>query len=224
MEFSHATFNHCTNFALLGQLACYIKHQARCNPHRHVQLVVACIPYQVIADGRCCERLALCPLMLVNTVTVKAVPPSKLKGLPIFLILHLSVCVCVCGGGERERAWDKAHQHVNAVDLYASMCIHKYACNGAAPMQWCSPYAMVQPLLAVGSIQYTWFVTMWPQPTTSLQSTIKIEKCHLWDLNLGPSSPSRIYASPLLPLGKVLVLESNDRCGSGSQRSHFFKL
>ena len=44
---------------------------------------------------------------------------------------------------------------------------------------------------------------MEPQPTASQQSTLKLEICLLWDPNLGPSSPSRAQALPVLPLGKL---------------------
>ena len=33
-----------------------------------------------------------------------------------------------------------------------------------------------------------------PQPTTSEQSTLKIEQCFLWDPDLSPALPSRTYA------------------------------
>ena len=49
-------------------------------------------------------------------------------------------------------------------------------------------------------------VAMEPQPTTSEQPTLKICKFLLWDPDPSPSSPSRTYALPVSPFGKLLPL------------------
>ena len=41
------------------------------------------------------------------------------------------------------------------------------------------------------------------RPTTSKQSTLKIEKCLFWDPDPSPSLPSRTNALPVSPLGKL---------------------